>query len=48
MEDNEIVGVVINKLNKEGMWFAQKTDPTFEQASHYYKLYEYGGLPKTP
>lgn len=44
MENNEIVGLVINKLNSEDMWFTQKTDPTWCNPTHYYKLDEYGDL----
>lgn len=44
MENNEIIGLVINKLNIEDMWFTQKTDPTWNNPSHYYKLDEYGEL----
>lgn len=44
MENNEIVGLVVNKLNSEDMWFTQKTDPTWCNPTHYYKLDEYGDL----
>lgn len=42
MENNEIISIVINKMNEEDLWFTQKTDPTWSNPSHYYKLDEYG------
>lgn len=42
MENNEIISIVINKMNEEDLWFTQKTDPTWGNPSHYYKLDEYG------
>ncbi len=40
--ENNIIGLVIGKLNDEDLWFTQKTDPTWGNPSHYYKLDEYG------
>lgn len=42
MESNEIISLVICKLKDEDLWFTQKTDPTWGNPSHYYKLDEYG------
>jgi hypothetical protein len=42
MEDNQIVELVVDKLHNEDLWFTQKTDPTWEEPSSYYKLNEYG------
>ena len=47
MEDNQIVELVIEKLNQEDLWFTQKTDPTWEEPSKYYKLDEYGDPTET-
>lgn len=47
MEDNQIVDLVIEKLNNEDMWFTQKTDPTWDEPSSYYKLDEYGNPTET-
>lgn len=47
MEDNQIVDLVLEKLNSEDMWFTQKTDPTWNEPSSYYKLDEYGDLTDT-
>lgn len=42
MEDKQIIDLIIDKLNREELWFTQKTDPTWEEPAKYYKLDEYG------
>lgn len=44
MEDNQIIEMLNQKLKDYDMWYATKNDPTWESASHYYKLDEYGDL----
>ena len=41
---DNIIDLLISKLNSEGLWFTTKADPTFEEPSSYYKLDEYGDL----
>ena len=43
-DDLEIVNLLVSTLKKDGIWFTQKTDPTWEDAKQYYKLDEYGDL----
>lgn len=38
------IDLLNDRLKQEDMWFTTKNDPTFEEASHYYKLDEYGYL----
>lgn len=44
MEIEEIICTLIAKLKADDMWFTTKQDPTFVEASDYYKLDEYGDL----
>lgn len=44
MEDKTIIDNLIKRLLEEGFWFTTKNDPTFEEASSYYELDEYGDL----
>lgn len=44
MEDNQIIEMLNQKLKDYDMWYATKNDPTWDSASHYYKLDEYGDL----
>lgn len=47
MNDIDIINSIICKLKDEEIWFTQKTDPTWNNPSHYYKLDEYGDLTDT-
>lgn len=42
MENKEIVQLLINSLKDQDIWFTTKNDPTYEEASSYYALDEYG------
>lgn len=44
MEDNQILDKLMAVLDREDLWFTQKTDPTFGEAPDYFKLDEYGDL----
>jgi len=41
-ENIDIIGIVLDTLKRDGIWFTQKTDPTYQEAPSYYKLDEYG------
>lgn len=47
MNDIDIINSIVCKLKDEEIWFTQKTDPTWNNPSHYYKLDEYGDLTET-
>ena len=47
MNDIDIINTIVCKLKDEKIWFTQKTDPTWNNPSHYYKLDEYGDLTET-
>lgn len=42
MEDNEILNLAIDLINRENIWFTTKNDPTFAEAPSYYELDEFG------
>lgn len=44
METKNIIDMLITELNKNGMWFTTKADPTYNEAPSYYKLNQYGDL----
>lgn len=44
MEKQNILDLLINKLDKDDIWFTTKHDPTFHDADFYYDLDEYGDL----
>lgn len=41
-ENLDIYNLVENELIREGIWFTQKSDPTYQNAKSYYKLDKYG------
>ena len=41
-ENLDIYNLVENELIREGIWFTQKSDPTYQDAKSYYKLDKYG------
>lgn len=41
-ENKDIYNLVINELTREGIWFTQKSDPTYKDAKSYYRLDKYG------
>lgn len=41
-ENINIMELVLDTLNKDDLWFTQKTDPTYQEASSYYELDEFG------
>lgn len=41
-ENLDIYNLVENELIREGIWFTQKSDPTYKDAKSYYKLDKYG------
>lgn len=44
METKNIIDMLVAELNKNGMWFTTKADPTYNEAPSYYKLNQYGDL----
>lgn len=44
MDENTIIQMLLNKMLEEGLWFTTKNDPTYEEASSYYELDQYGDL----
>lgn len=41
-ENINIIELVLDTLNRDDLWFTQKTDPTYQEASSYYELDEFG------
>ena len=41
-ENINIMELVLDTLNRDDLWFTQKTDPTYQEASSYYELDEFG------
>ena len=44
MDEKTIIQMLLNKMLEEGLWFTTKNDPTYEEASSYYELDQYGDL----
>lgn len=44
MEDKNIIEKLLQRMMEDNFWFTTKNDPTFEEASSYYELDEYGDL----
>lgn len=42
MEVEQIIDLLLNRLNELGLWFTAKTDPTYMEPSSYYELDIYG------
>lgn len=41
-ENINVFELVLDTLNRDDLWFTQKTDPTYQEASSYYELDEFG------
>lgn len=46
MDNDKILEMLYAALNDQDIWFTTKKDPTFAEASSYYKLDEFGNLSK--
>lgn len=46
MDNDKILEMLYAALNDQDIWFTTKKDPTFAEASSYYKLDEFGNLTK--
>lgn len=42
MEDKQIIEILLQKLTEMTFWFTTKNDPTYQDATSYYELDQYG------